>query len=426
MSIKQNFLRFLQMPKIKTLGISVNPSVIPNERKTTGEEDRLYWLNVLTRLAEPVLTRLAGGRLKKEMPVEFSPAAPLNRRNYTHFEAMARVLAGISPWLELNIDSPEESALHQKYSALARQALNSATDPKSPDYLNFTKGLQPLVEAGLLAQAIIRAPSGLWEKLDHQTRTNLVAALKSSRIIKPNFNNWLLFSAIVEAALYLMGEDWDKVRIEYALRQHEQWYQGDGVYNDGPSFRWDYYNSFVIHPMLIDVLRTVAKVSRNWNKMSKNVINRARRYAVILERMISPEGTFPAIGRSLSYRFGAFHLLAQMALLHQLPKKLTPAQVRCALTTVIHKIVEVPGTFDPKGWLKIGFCGHQPNLGERYISTGSLYWCSVVLLPLGLSPKDEFWVAPPEDWTSRKLWSGQNMDADHAIKPEYKNNDGTV
>src|SRR4030042_2845753 len=125
------------------------------------------------------------------MPVEFPPEAPLDRRNYTHFEAAARVLAGISPWLELNSDSPEESALHQKYSALARQALNSATDPKSPDYLNFTKGLQPLVEAGLLAQAIVRAPSGLWKKLDYQTQKNLRIALISTRTIKPYFSNWL-------------------------------------------------------------------------------------------------------------------------------------------------------------------------------------------------------------------------------------------
>jgi hypothetical protein len=30
------------------------------------------------------------------------------------------------------------------------------------------------------------------------------------------------------------------------LRQHEQWYRGDGIYGDGPEFDWDYYNSFVM------------------------------------------------------------------------------------------------------------------------------------------------------------------------------------
>lgn len=37
----------------------------------------------------------------------------------------------------------------------------------------------------------------------------------------------------------------------------------------------------------------------------------------------------------------------------------------------------------------------SPHLGESYISTGSLYLASTVLLPLGLPPADPFWSAPP-------------------------------
>ena len=78
-------------------------------------------------------------------------------------------------------------------------------------------------------------------------------------------------------------------------------------------------------------------------------------------------------------------------------------------------MIEAPETFDANGWLQIGFCGHQPALGEDYISTGSLYLCSAGLLPLGLPPEDEFWSAPAERWTSQKIWSGGNAPADHAI-----------
>ena len=49
------------------------------------------------------------------------------------------------------------------------------------------------------------------------------------------------------------------MRVDYALRQHDQWYKGDGAYGDGPTFHWDYYNSFVIHPMLLDVLDVVRR-----------------------------------------------------------------------------------------------------------------------------------------------------------------------
>ena len=111
------------------------------------------------------------------------------------------------------------------------------------------------------------------------------------------------------------------------------------------------------------------------------------------ERLIAPDGSFPAIGRSLAYRFGAFQLLAQMALRRALPEGVSPAQVRGALTAVIRRTIAAPGTFDADGWLQIGFCGHQPGVGESYISTGSLYLCAVGLLPLGLPPADEFWSA---------------------------------
>lgn len=144
-------------------------------------------------------------------------------------------------------------------------------------------------------------------------------------------------------------------------------------------------------------------------------MTRARRYSEILERMIAPDGSFPPIGRSLAYRFGVFHLLAQLALLHQLPSSLPPGQVRSALTAVIRRMSEAPGTFDREGWLTIGFCGHQPGIGEQYISTGSLYLCAAGLLPLGLPHEDEFWQAEPQDWTARKVWAGQGIPLDHAL-----------
>jgi len=190
---------------------------------------------------------------------------------------------------------------------------------------------------------------------------------------------------------------------------------GDGAYGDGPQFHWDYYNSFVIQPMLLDTLRGIAPHSRRWSGFEADARARARRYAAIQERLIAADGSFPAIGRSIAYRCGAFHLLAQLALLGELPPPLSTAQVRCGLTAVTRRLMDAPGTFDSHGWLQIGFCGHQPHLGETYISTGSLYLCSTALLPLGLPPADPYWAAPAEEWTSRRIWSGQDMAADHAL-----------
>ena len=376
-------------------------------------DDRAVWIGLTQRLADPVLTNLASGTLKARMPVEH--AAGANRANVTHLEAIGRLVAGIAPWLELGGDTTAEGQLRARYADLTRRAIDRAVDPASPDFLNFSRGGQPLVDAAFLAHGVVRARRQLGEALDAKTKRNLVAALESTRVISPGFNNWLLFSAMVEAGLSVLGAQPDLMRVDYALRQHDQWYKGDGAYGDGPAFHWDYYNSFVIHPMLLDVLDVFVARQTAWKALAPRVDDRARRYAAVLERMIGPDGTFPPIGRSLVYRCGAFQLLAQVALRRSLPTGVTPPQVRGALTAVIRRTLEADGTFDAGGWLRIGFCGHQPGVGESYISTGSLYLCSVALLPLGLPAADEFWAAPAQPWTSRRAWTGQPFPIDRAL-----------
>lgn len=382
--------------------------------------DRASWISILDRIARPVLEAGAVSELRVRMPVEYKPDPTkhptyTDRTNYTYLEAVGRLLCGLAPWLECPALTGTEEALRREFVALARATISAGVDPASPDFLNFHEGQQPIVDAAFLAQAFLRAPNELWHKLDRATQANVVVALQSTRTRKPHFNNWLLFAATIEAFLYQAEADWDAMRVDYALRQHAQWYKGDGIYGDGPDFHWDYYNSFVIQPMLLDILDAVASADPAWDAMREPVLQRAQRYAAIQERLISPEGTFPAFGRSLAYRFGAFQTLAQMALLQQLPADVSPAQVRGELTAVIRRMIEAPGTFDEQGWLRIGFCGHQPTIGERYISTGSLYLCTAGLLPLGLGPENEFWSAPATPWTAQKVWSGVDVACDHAL-----------
>lgn len=377
-------------------------------------DDRQYWINTLTKIVEPVLSALCEQRLRKTMPVE-TTGDPRERARYTHLEAMGRSLCGLAPWLECSGLSGGEEQLRTAFSIMARGAVTSATDPASKDYVNFSQGYQPIVDAAFLCHAFLRAPEELWGKLEDNVKHNVIRGLKATRTRKPGFNNWLLFSALIEAFLYRAGEkDFDLMRIDYALRQHLQWYKGDGVYGDGPFFHFDYYNSFVIQPMLVTLLDTVKDLHDDFASMQDEVISHAVRYAEILERLIAPDGSYPVVGRSSAYRFGAFQHLAQMALEGRLGENLGYPQVRCALTAVIRKVMEGEGNFDENGWLRIGVYGHQMDLGEYYISTGSLYLCSTVFLPLGLPPSHSFWSGTPEKWTSAKIWSGENFYADHA------------
>jgi hypothetical protein len=342
-----------------------------------------YWLGLLEKTVTPVFTNLSG------IP---ETAVSADRIQYVRLEALARSLTGAAPFFECKT-AGREAEIRQKLAGNARNTLSEWIDR-----FDFITGGQPLVEAAFLSHAFLRSPRALWGKLDSVTKEKIIKALKSTHKILPCYNNWLLFSAMVETFLYKIGEEYDRVRVDYAVRQHLSWYKGGGVYGDGPEFHWDYYNSFVISPMLLDI----AENTEIWENMRPEILSNAQKYAEALERLISPEGTFPPLGRSLAYRCGAFHLLAQLALKSLLPDSISPAQVRCGMTAVLKRILE--SAFDENGYLTIGFCGAGREKGDSYINGGSVYLCTTAFLPLGLPRESDFWTSADEAWTSVKFW----------------------
>jgi hypothetical protein len=331
----------------------------------------------------------------------------------------------VAPWVELGSDGSPEGELRERFGSMARKSLISATDPKSPDYLSFgssvTVGRQALVEAAYLAQALLRAPKVLWQPLTEGEKQQVIGSLKMSRRLKPMGggsveNNWLLFASMVEAAIWHYTGEVQEGRLNYGLRKFRRWYLGDGTYGDGPHFHWDYYNGYVIHPMLMDILKVCQGKSDRFSKMYDQVLLRAQRYAAVQERMISPEGTFPVIGRSSAYRFAAFQTLSQIILWDRLPETIQPGAARSGITAVVRRMIEAPGTFDRDGWLEIGSVGHQPSIRESYNATGSLYICLTGLLHLGLAADSPFWLTPATDWTQKRIWSGQDIAREHALE----------
>lgn len=372
---------------------------------------RRYWLDSLLLIAEPVIKSLAQNRLKLTLPTDDHP-----RADFAPLEAFARTLAGLAPWLELE-DVPEDEAdLQRRYRNDVLICIDHATNPESPDYMNWGDGGdQPLVDAGFLSQALLRAPRQIVDKLPLAVQERLVVCLKKTRSIWHNDNNWLFFSVMVESLLHRLDEPVLVDRIHLVIDTFEAWYRGDGVYSDGESLHVDYYNSFVIHPMYVDFCKTFSGSVPRCREMLDTVLRRARRYGVILERSIAADGTFPIVGRSACYRFGAFHLLAQLGWTHELDQNLPPSQVREALTAVLARTLEVPDNFDNEGWLLPGVAGFQAELAEPYINRGSLYLATLLFLPLGLPKSDEFWSGPELDWTMKRLWSGGQISIDHAI-----------
>ncbi|MDL2232532.1 DUF2264 domain-containing protein [Ruminococcaceae bacterium OttesenSCG-928-L11] len=370
------------------------------------------WLAALQRLAGPVLDTAAEGRLRAAMTLERRPGSEVARNGRTYkrecfspFEAVARLICGLSPWLSLAPDAldQQERRLQEKASALAARAIAQQLAPDSDDCAGFSElnfDHSPLlVNAAFLALALVR--SKRWcMTLPHEVRDALLGAFQSARSCLPPQSNWLLFSCMLEAGIRLLGGDADRLRVDYGFRQFDRWYLGDGIYGDGAQFAADYYNSYVIQPMLLALCDSFPDVA---GELHGAIRARARTCGEHLERMIAPDGSFPALGRSITYRCGAFHLLAALALRGELPPALSIGGVREALGRTICTTL-APESYRADGFLSIGLRGSQPELGEHYITTGSLYLCATAFLPMGLGPEDPFWTAPAADWTQKRLW----------------------
>lgn len=388
------------------------------QKKTKAEvvlSDRQFWLQQLDKMVKPVLYNLAKDSLRLAMPQVTSVRIDNkeHRIKVQYVEVLGRVLSGIAPWLQLEGGEPSEVALRKQYREWAIAGIKNSLDSNARDFMNYDIGGQQLVDASYVALAFIRAP-WLWENLDQKHQELMMKSIVTTRKFKPVFSNWLLFSAMNEAFLAKFGYTWDPMRVDYALQQMEQWYVGDGMYKDGSTYAFDYYNSYVIHPYLATIASIIGQKTKDYNNLFDKIRKRNERYAIIQERLINTDGTYPATGRSIVYRGAAFHHLADMAWRQILPKQLSPEQVRCALTAVIRKTLESPGTYK-NGWLTIGLYGAQPNLGDFYNNQGSPYICSNIFLPLGLPSSDPFWANPAAKWSAQKIWSGEDFPNDHSV-----------
>jgi hypothetical protein len=383
--------------------------------------DRQYWCDLLYRIAEPVLASLARGELKKNMAVEVGPNWEAGRnRNLAYLECVGRLMAGLAPWLALPDDETAEGRQRRRLRDWALEGIARAVDPAGPDYFNWRTGNQPLVDSAYFAEALLRAPVSLWSPLDGETRRRIVEELSRLRRVMPPFTNWLLFAAMNETFLMSVGAPIDPVRIDLVIRNVDSWYVGDGWYADGEAFHFDYYNSFVIHPMVVEILESLAVRKTVLTlgpaaELHARALQRCRRHAFQLERLISPEGTFPPIGRSLTYRTAAFQPLALTALRKVLPENLSEGQTRAALTAVHKAIFANPGNFDEGGFLTLGFAGHQPELADWYSNNGSMYITTASFLPLGLPATDSFWTSEAEDWTAKKAFANRKFVKDYPV-----------
>jgi hypothetical protein len=392
----------------------------PADGLPDGTADRAYMVDLLGRMAKPVLGAMAQGRLQAEFKPELSPTWDGRDPRVAYLECFGRLISGIAPWLALPVDATPEGQLRATLRAQALASYAHSVDPASPDCLLWRGPGQALVDSSYFTNALLRAPKALWEPLDRQTKARIVAAIKGLRDVSPPYTNWLLFAAMNEALLLSIGEQWDPMRIDLAVRKINEWYVGDGWYADGPHFHFDYYGSYVIHPMLVEILEVLVATGAKFNSLAakdllEQAYKRMQRFGENLERMIGPDGSYPPIGRSLTYRTAVFQPLGLLAWRKRLPKSLSEGRVRSATLAAQRAVFRFPSNFDANGFLTIGFTGHQPALADWYSNAGSMYLAAESLVALGLPAQDSYWTAPGEAWTSKRAFAGERFAKDYYV-----------
>lgn len=253
---RRNFIKII--PAAGTAGIISPVTAIERYFSKPGiveGSERHYWVNLLVRISEPVIKNIANNTLKKVMPVDKASGYRGDPTQVAYLEAFGRTMAGIAPWLNLADDDTEEGKLRKQMRNDALQGITNAVNPAAPDYLNFRTNAQPMVDAAYLCHALLRAPETLWTPLDTLTKSRFITELKQLRRIRHAYNNWVLFDAMVETFLLYAEEEYIPMRIDLGIKKMQEWYKGDGWYSDGPGLAIDYYNGYVIHPMLTDILK---------------------------------------------------------------------------------------------------------------------------------------------------------------------------
>ena len=422
--------KILNSTLVIMLAVMLPLSAAAKKKQEKVISDREYWCQQAYKMAQPVLENMAKGELQKNMKTEFSPSFDNRNRKVVYMETFGRLMAGIAPWLALPDDDTAEGQQRKQLREWALASYKHSVDPESPDYLCWGVSGQNLVDAAYIAESFIRAYDALWVPLDNVTKERYIKEFKMLRKYEPPYTNWFLFSSTIESFIAKAAglKEYDDFRVMMPIRKTEEWYVGDGWYADGPVFAFDYYSSYVFHAMYLETLQNMIDAKQNgtrleYKKYYDRALKRAQKFAIILERFISPEGTFPVIGRSTPYRLAALQPLALMAWYQKLPKELSNGQVRAALTKSMHRMFDIQNNYNDAGFLTIGFCGHQPETADWYTNNGSLYMTSLSFMPLGLPADHDFWTCEAQPWTQVKAWGGQPFPKDHRWADDIQTKD---
>jgi hypothetical protein len=273
---------------------------------------------------------------------------------------------------------------------LLHQALLDGTNPSNPyTYWGDIGHLdQRIVESADIAVTIWMSRERVFNKMTPAEQAQIIAWLAQVDGKGTYTDNWILFTAMAQAVRNHLGFPSPEDDLDNRLMQIGEFYRGDGWYVDGPSDEFELYNAWMFgwHYLLWAWIDGDRRPDHR-----QQVLERGRSFIAGFLHFFGANGSYPAWGRSIVYRFAALAPFAMGHFLKIAPDN--PGLLRRVSSGCLRYFHD-HGLFDPDGdFVRQGYHGDFPAAGEAYISPGSPYWCCHGLFALTFDADDPFWTA---------------------------------
>ncbi|HJR80427.1 MAG TPA: DUF2264 domain-containing protein [Anaerolineales bacterium] len=307
-------------------------------------------------------------------------------------ESFARIASAWGAWL-CNPANPAALTFQDHESnveSLLHQALLDGTNPSNPHTYWGDIGHmdQRIVESADIALAIWMSRERVFYKMTSAEQAQVMDWLAQVDGKGTYTDNWILFTAMAQAVRHHLGLPAPLEDLDNRLMQISEFYRGDGWYVDGPTDEFELYNAWMFgwHYLLWTWIDGDRRPDHR-----QQVLERGRSFIEGFLHFFGPNGSYPAWGRSVVYRFAAVAPFAVGHFLKIAPDD--PGLLRRVSSGCIRYFYD-SGLFDPEDhFVRQGYHGEFPPAGEAYISPGSPYWCCHGLFGLTLDRDDPFWTA---------------------------------
>ncbi|KAL2838063.1 hypothetical protein BJX68DRAFT_279916 [Aspergillus pseudodeflectus] len=339
-------------------------------------------------------------------------------------EGFARPLWVISALLHSAQSDPIHAAAIRSLAQPWIGGIATGTDPAHKEYWGtIANGDQRMVEAEVIACALLFAPDDFFHSQDPRVQANIVAWLRGMNGKDMPVNNWRWFRVFTNLALVLVaGIPYDEVKPEmdgdFAVLDSfylEAGWSGDGLWltpeaeeeeereclrtrrrdSIGCGRQVDYYSgSFAIQFSQLLYVKFAAGLDP---ERAERYRVQAREFGDAFWRYFDKEGRAIPFGRSLTYRFacGAYFAALAVAGVEDMPGPL--ASVGAIKGFLVRHLrcwmANSDDIFYPDGTMNIGYVYPNMYMAEDYNSPQSVYWSLKSMIVLMLGATDPFWMS---------------------------------